>query len=264
MPSRRLAIILILIFIWLFIKVTVHDQQIYTIPLILCLMAIISCYTVGSKIDYWWHSRFPPSPDPKALEIIERYPFYGRLTEAQKIRFGQRVMVFVYNKEFSAVDLEYLPEDIKVIISINAIVLTLNQDDFLLEPFDRIFLYQGAFPSPQYPEQWHHSEMESEDGVLIFAIPQLLKGQFDERQFNPVLYEWARVWLYLHEEIHIAEIEPRLLYEISGITAQQINDTIRVEIDPRAVILHHYFRYPDAFAVKAADSFETLQAVFKY
>lgn len=258
--------LLILILIWLFIKVTVQDQDQFTWLLILTLMGVISCYTVGSKIDYWWHSRFPPSLDSKGIDILSGYSFYERLGETDKLRFSQRVAMFIINKVFTPMGLEYLPEDLKVIIAANAVILTLHRDDFLMEPFDRIVLYRSAFPSPQYPAVWHRSEIETEDGTVLFSIPEVIRAQFDIRYFNPCLYEWARVWLFLYDTQRspksIEAISTPTLGQISGIADREVRHTIGLPLDYRAVTIHHFIRYPDAFERFAPEVHHNLLTLF--
>ncbi len=263
MPSRRLALIFVLIMIPLAIKVIVKDEDNYILPLIFSLAGLISCYTVGSKIDYWWHKRFPMNLDKKGAEIVSKFPFYQLLSDNQKLRFRQRVAVFVHNKEFTPMGLEFMPDDLKIIIAANAVILSLNQDDYLLEPFDRIYLYQDKFPSPNHPKTWHQSELETTDGTLLFSIPPIIHSQFDLKNFNPLLYEWSKAWLHIYQQWpDYQDIEPGILSVISQIPQSVVEDTIGLEIDWRAVAIHHFFRYPKRYAQKHLESYNWMKSTF--
>ncbi len=232
--------------------------------MLLVLIGIISCYTIGSKIDYWWHLRFPPKLDPKGIEILKHFPFYQRLSQEEKLRFQSRVTMFNYNKAYTIKNLETIPEDLKVLIAANAVILTLHQDDFLMEHFEQIVLYPDAFPSPQYPKTWHYSEIETTDGTLIFAISKIIPSQFDPSHFNPVLYEWARAWIRLYRKIpENLTPDPLSLTRISSLSPDLIKKTIGLDtIEWPAVMLHHYFRYPENFRKFEADKYKQLKTIF--
>ena len=44
---------------------------------------------------------------------------------------------------------ESLPEDLKAIIAHNLIQLTFGMEDYLLDPYERVVVYNHAFPTPK-------------------------------------------------------------------------------------------------------------------
>lgn len=250
MPSIRLAVLFILLGVWVGFKVHYSGQEELTWLLIPIMLVLATIWALRPQIDFWWHQKFPPELDPMGRKIVEQYPFYQQLTEVDQAKFRSRTDIFINNKSFLAMGSEEVPDDIKIMVAANAVILTLDQDDFLLEPFDQIVFYVNSFPSPLYPGKFHNSEMESEDGTLIFSLKTMLPSQINSsRRYNIVLHEWAKVLLHKYPDyLTTINYSWEELEQISGLSKQDIEIQVGLPIDDiRPVILHHKIWFSDYF-----------------
>ncbi len=164
----------------------------YIIPFVIGLAVV---YILSPQIDWWWYQRYPPELPVRLRQFInQRFTYYQRLPVAEKERFRRRMALYMFAREFLPMGMEQFPVDVKGMIAATAVQLTLSREDYLLSPFERIVLYRHPFPSPQYPERWHASEVYVPDGVLMFSAEQLVPSFLEPTRYFPLaLYEYARV-----------------------------------------------------------------------
>jgi hypothetical protein len=167
--------------------------SLYIIPFVIGLAVV---YILSPQIDWWWYQRRPPALPAFVRELLNtRFPFYQQLGPADKERFRIRTALYMKSREFIPQGMEAVPVDLQGVIAATAVQLTFGQQDFLKDKFEHIVVYPHPFPSPQYPEHWHASEIYEEDGVIMFSAEQLLPSFLEpQRYFHIGLYEFARVY----------------------------------------------------------------------
>ena len=269
MPARLISVpflILLAIFAWL----TLEKDESYSLYLIFLVVILASIYTLSPQINWWWYRKNPPDVDPEIRKLlIQHLPFYNQLRVEDKERFRNRMALYMMAVEFIPKGWEQLPEDIKAVIGANAVQLTFGQEDFLLPDYERIAIYTTPFPSPQYPDTLHTSEIFPEDGVLLFSAPQLMAGFLQPTtHYNIVLHEYIKVFQQIYPSKNYPvekEIEWPVLEKISRFPRQNIEATIGIpDISPVVVSGVLFFTHSESFSRLAPKLFQQWQMVFKY
>lgn len=185
-PPLVLILIVLLYLLW-----EVDDRfSWYLIPVVILLAMV---YILSPQIDFWWSKRYPPDLDPPLRRLLERSPFYSRLAPENRKKFRDRVALFMQAKDFKGQNLESIPEDIKAVVAAAGVQVTFDREEYLLPAYETIIFYPHPFPSPQFPQHWHISEIFDEDGVILLSAEHVLRGFLEpKRYFNVALYEMAR------------------------------------------------------------------------
>jgi len=253
MPARILAapfVVAALFFLYLAWE-TDGAYSVYVVPPVLALAII---YVLNPQINWWWYRRRPPQLSPPVRQLLrQHHAFYPRLTTEEKKRFRQRVALFMLANEFMPQGgMDAVPEDVKGVTAIQAVTLTFGQAEFLMTPFERIVYYPGAFPSPQYPQHFHASEIYEEDGVLLFSVEHLMRGFIHpQAHFNIGLYEYARAFIHKHDDWDWPRPGTETweaLYGISNISRSALAQWINLPEETIAalpVCIVHFFHYPE-------------------
>lgn len=240
-----IAVVILAVLIWR------HDWiylSIYAaIPVI--LMAVI--YVLSPQIDWWWWKRYPLKMDNRLKALLSLYwPMLSELSPTDLRLFESRMMLYIKGRAFQ---FQGLPEgeDIKAMVAVHPVWLTLRQQSFLLEPYERIVLYKSSFPSPQFT-QLHASELHEEDKVLLFSLQHIAASLKEPDQyFNTALYEFARVWVRCHPRLDYPTISAEhlpLLEVISGFPTALILQRYGYEdLDPLAVGIGYFVLFRERF-----------------
>ncbi|MCP3931516.1 MAG: zinc-dependent peptidase [Bacteroidetes bacterium] len=267
MPSRIFAApFLVGTFICLYLAWEVDSTYAkYMIPQVI-LLALI--YILSPQINWWWYKRYPPDLAEPIRQLFQRcFPFYMNLSTEEKKRFRQRVFLFNTTHEYMPQGMENVPEDVKAVVGASAVRLTLQKEKFVCPKFERIVIYPHPFPSPQYKEDWHASEIFEEDGVLLFSAEQLMKGFMEsDKYYQTGLHEFAKVFVICHPEFTFPKFREDIwskLEKISGFSFESISNWIGLpEIDPLPVSIHHFFTSPQRFKLFLPEVFEQYQKIF--
>ncbi len=253
MPSRILAVAFgLFAAVMLLLAFRGADRfAIYAIPPVV-LLALV--FTFGYQINWWWYYRFPPDIDEEGRRFLERfYRPYLCLGDEVRKSFRQKVALFQMALEFREQGMEQrLPEDFKLIVAVSAVILTYRENNFLLPKFPVIVVYRGPFPSPQYPELFHASELFEEDGVLLFSAQHLMKGFTEpEKYYDIALHEWARAFMLSYPERpwpDLGEETWDLLERVSGFGKAGLQAYVnRPDLELLPVAIVHYVHYPAKF-----------------
>lgn len=254
MLSRILYIPFVLLLI-IVLYLTYEVDKGYSWWIIAPVVILAAIYFTSPEIDWWWYQRHLPEMNPKLEQIInEMIPFYAALPPEDKKRFQHRVELYVIANAFIAKGVKedgVPPAEVKYFLATNVVQLTFGQEDYRLPKFERLVIYPAPFPSPQFPEQIHCSEMYAEDGVLIFAVDPLMSGIIRADEYNIGFHEYAQAYIVSYPEGAYAgeeELPWAALEQISGWSKKWIEDKIGLpEIDSRAVSIHHFFYFPKSF-----------------
>ena len=242
------------------------SYAIYIVPFVIALAVI---YVFSPQIDWWWFQHRPPElPAPLRHLVNTRFPFYQNLSADDKTRFRNRMALYMHANEFMPQAVESVPVDVKGVIAASVVQLTFGLDDYLLNKFEVIIVYPHPFPSPQFPEKWHASEIFEEDGVIMFSAEQLMAAFLQpDRFFNIGLYEYARVFRRCYPGVFfpvLGENGWESLQRISGFAKDFIEKWIGLpEPDAVAVAVAHFFVFPEKFKAVLPEVYEALTKIFK-
>jgi hypothetical protein len=254
------------VFLYLALRVDPQYARFIVWPMI----AAIALYVFSPKINWWWYTRYPPDLNADLRRLMEKGPgFYHRLSEADQLRFRQRVSLFIMANDFKPQGIAAVPNDVEAIVAASAVTLLFGQKDALWFPkYEHVIIYPHPFPTPQYPERFHISEVYDEDGVLLFSLEHLFHGFLQPDQFFHIgLYEYAKVYMRSHSFTRLPQVDEThwpVLERISGFSRDAIEQYINLaDIEPLAVAIAHFFVFPEAFEREWPDAFEKMKATFR-
>ena len=258
-------IILALVFLYFTWEVD-EKYALYIIPPVVGLAIL---FVLSPQIDWWVAKRNPPELDPKIRHLLnQRSPYYNQLSAEQKKRLRDRIGLFSMSIDFKPQAMESVPDDVKTVIGFYGAQITLGLDQYLLPPFENVVLYPGPFPSPQFPEHWHASEIFEEDGVFLFSMDHLMKGFLSPLKYYPVgLHEMAQAFLLVFPGKDYPAVDESTwkdLQKISGIDKEKLCKYIglpQVAILP--VCITYFFTLPERFKAVRPDLYSALTQVFQ-
>ncbi len=267
MPARILAIPFVIgAILFLFLAWEADsDYSIYVVPFVIALAFI---YILSPQINWWWWTRRPPDMPPKLRALLERrLPYYQQLAESEKLRFRRRVRLYMEANNFMAKGMETVTEDLKAVAAICAVQMTFGRKDFLLSKFEHLIFFPQPFPSPQYPKNYHASEIYEEDGAILFSAEQLMKGFLEPHNFyNIGLHEYAKVFERAYPELDfppLSESHWSELQQISGFSRVWIQQWINLDPIPlRPVSIAHFFTWPAAFQAQLPELYAAYAQLF--
>ncbi|TAK41127.1 MAG: hypothetical protein EPO28_09070 [Saprospiraceae bacterium] len=237
--------------VFLYLAWEVHaGYSIYMVP---CVAGFMLVYLLSPQIDWWWFKYYPPKLHVALRHLINtQLPFYQNLAVGDKERFRTRMALYMHANDFTAQGMDDMPLDLKGVIAATVVQLTFGLEDFLLNKFEHIIVYPHPFPSPQFPDKWHISEIYEEDGVLMFSAGHLMKGFFQPHQYFHIgLYEYARVFRRCHPDASWPAFGAdgwKKLELVSGMPHESIVKYIGLpEVDPVAVAVAHFFVFQERF-----------------
>ena len=241
-----------------------HDRwmTLFIVPFV--LMGALA-YVFSPQIDWWWYQRNPPDlSEPMAAMLMKYFPFYKKLSAANKKRFRSRTQMYLEARGFYGKlggDDDPVPHDIKTIISANAVMMTFGKKDFILDPFERVFLYLQAFPSPQFPEHIHASEIELEDNVMIFSAEHInFSFREPSKYYNIVLHEYAKAYRFVNKKYDYPVFDERIWNGFSKDVILKFMNLPDVEAYP--VSVNFFFYYPEKFKEVLPDVYEKYKTIF--
>lgn len=254
LPSR-IALVFFVVICFVFIYLTWEVDEKYALYIIPGVVGIVVTYILSPQIDWWFYNRNTPDLSEQFKKIlVSKSPIYENLTVDLKTLYRKRIYLFMMGNDFTGMAgfEENIPEDIKFCLSTHATLFTLNSDTFLFPNFEKIIIYQQRFPSPQYPTQFHSSELFEEDGCLLFDATIILKSTIEPyNYFNPVLYEYYKVFkksnkFNLYPSVN--EDDMKLGEQISGFTEEHIDQIVGLpNLDNEAILATYYFVFPERF-----------------
>jgi hypothetical protein len=90
-------------------------------------------YVLSPQIDWFYFKKFTPGLDNIQKQIlITGCPFYVALSAEKKLVFEQRCFLMLLAIDFQGQSEEPLPEDFKLMAIIPAVMLTFDEEKFLL------------------------------------------------------------------------------------------------------------------------------------
>ncbi len=175
-------------------------HQIWAVGIAIGIVALVGLFALKDAIDWKYYLRHPPKLEPPILRLLAQVPFYKQLDDSDKIKFEQRLGLFMLAHDYQipakagADDDSPMeaPEDFKALASVSAVMLCFDYEDYLIPEIEKVVLYHHPFPSPMH-QIVHNSELNTEDKVIIISVPHLRKGVLEPHiYFDLSMYEWAR------------------------------------------------------------------------
>ncbi|MDH3648346.1 MAG: hypothetical protein OEQ53_01625 [Saprospiraceae bacterium] len=245
----------------------VFDFPEYSYLLIPLSIAVAVVYVLHPEIDRWYLKRYPQGLSKGLVRFVnDHMPLYGSLNQEQRIAFESRISTFMKSADFMPQGFDNIPEDLKAVVSINAYRLTAFRPKWhsRFDEFQNIVIYHHPFPSPQFPENLHSSELFVQDHVLIFCGDHFMKAfRFPQEYFNTAMYEWAKVvMLYDMPEF---KIEVDKFQEVSGFKNEDVVEYIGLPepyINWDAVAVTYFFIFPVRYKMYLGTSYDAMASYF--
>jgi Mlc titration factor MtfA (ptsG expression regulator) len=267
MLARIIAIpFMICALTFLYFTMTVDSKYgLYIVPFVVALAVI---YTLSPQINWWWYQRNPPDLKAGVRRFFERFfPYYQRLSEQEQKRFRHRVALLIEANNFVPKGMEDVTEDMKAAAVANLALLTFGFKDFLLSRFENVVLAPKPFPSPQYPKNYHTSEIYEEDGAVLFAVEQLFQSFIEPHRYYSIgLHEYSKAFVRSYPDIEWPALPKDIwqnIAQISGMDEVFIENYINLRpIPARPVSIVHFFLFPTKFQALMPDLYQQYSKIF--
>lgn len=264
MQFSKLLSIPILIFICILGYFILKNDWVYlSIYIGIAVVSLAIIFVFSPQIDYWWWTRFTPKLSTPVQKIFSEFkPEYLSLTSDRKRLFDQRIFLYTRGQDYEFKDIDVSPQDIKAIIAYYPVMLSLNHQDFLLAPYDKIVLFRKKFLSPELKQE-HASESNLEEKVIIFSLDYLVAAFRDPTSyFDIALYEFFRIFEKLYPSLSMIDIKP------SHIDEMKFNKMWHPElvksglgydkVDLVAMTVVNLYTFPDIFKKQLPDLYENM------
>ncbi len=244
-----------------------RDYSPWVIPPLL-IAALI--YILKPEINWWWYRRRPPQLHPDLARLLERFSRpYQRLDAAQQQLFRERVALFCIATDWTPMVWpdEVVPQDVQTALAAQAIAITLGREDFVFEPFEKVIVYPGPFPTQVHPIA-HASELYEPDGCLLFSAEQVMMAFTQPEQwFNVALYEYARAFVHLHPTEPWPDVADGQIWsgleQASSMPRTHIESVIGLpHADGLAVAIHHYFNFRESMVAQMPEVAAVFRQIF--
>ncbi|WP_298237976.1 zinc-dependent peptidase [uncultured Algibacter sp.] len=169
--------------------------------------------------------------------LKSNFSFYNKLSEKHKSYFEHRVASFIKDKDFIARGGSPITEEMRVLISATAVMLTFGFRDFYIGLISKIVVYPKKFYSKSN-DSYHKGEFNPKLKALVLSWEDFKKGfDVNDDNLNLGIHEFTHA-------IHINSIKERdISSTIFSDTFKELstlinnNDTLRNQI-----IASKYFR----------------------
>ncbi len=268
MPFYRLATPFVLLLL-LSIYLTIEVSENWALLIVFSVIVLIGGLVVSPLINWWWWERFPPDIPKDLHKLIEnRVPFYQNLDKVEQREFRRRAFLFSQGTNFMEQGIDKISEDAKLMMVVAPVSMGFYEEHFLFDKFENVVVYPHPFPSPQFPEHLHTSEIYEEDGVLMFCLGHIIRGHLEPHQyFNSAWYEYARVYLMTYPDRKYGDwslVDWSHLEQISGFSKKALVKWVGLpDLDKNAFTLAFYFLYPKQFQRFLPEMFGHLRLIFE-
>jgi len=234
----------------------------YLIPFLLIILLL---YLTSNDLNFWYHRKFPPKLDPAIVNWLSNFfPYYNQLENDNLQKFETRLALYLEGRAFKLVlmkEQKNIPEDFKAIIAAHAIQMSMNLDNFLLEPYERIFVYNHPFPSPAH-QFLHTVEVEKEDKVILLSLEQLMLALGKPTEFyNIAFHAYAEVLLDLIPELASIDVTWEDLERVFGRPTDSILKLTGYEnLSLKAVAVVLFFSHSEDFEQQLPTQFAEIKA----
>ncbi len=150
-------------------------------------------YVIKNKKPLYLHFYlFLKSLKASEVSILkQQFPFYNKLTEKEQRYFEHRVASFIKDKKFVGREGLKVTEEMKVLISATAVMLTFGFRDYFIGLIDKVFVYPQEFYSLAN-DDYHKGEFNPRLETLVLSWEDFKKGFLvDDDNINLGIHEFA-------------------------------------------------------------------------
>jgi Mlc titration factor MtfA (ptsG expression regulator) len=169
--------------------------------------------------------------------LINQFSFYNKLTEKEQKYFEHRVASFLKDKDFIGRDNLKISDEMRVLISSTAVMLTFGFRDFYIGLIDKIFVYPKEFYS-RANDDYHKGEFNPKLETLVLSWEDFIKGfQTSDDNINLGIHEFAHA-------IHLNSTKERdVSSTIFSDSFKELTDLLTNDSELReTLITSEYFR----------------------
>ena len=197
MPVRLLITLLAVASVGLLAAGILLESSALGLAAVPFVLGFVMSFVFRPQLEYAYLRRRPSDLDPPVVKLLETQspPWYGELDEAGRAALRSRTVLVQRAFAFRGQGFPdgEVPDDVQALIATQAARALGDGECLTLEPVETVVVYKHAFPSPQYPDHWHHSELFAEDGVILLDLERAVPGIMSQRTyFNVALYECLR------------------------------------------------------------------------
>ncbi len=110
------------------------------------------------------------------LKVLQKeFTFYKALPKKHQRYFEHRVASFIKDKEFSGRDGVEVTDQMLVLVSATAVMLTFGFRKYLIETIDSVLIYPGSYYS-KINEAYHNGEFNPRAKALVLSWEHFVKG----------------------------------------------------------------------------------------
>ena len=267
MFARRLTVPLalwIMIVLYLAFVEEMDGVMIWIIPPALLLMIV---YIFTPQLNYWYVQRYRPTLDEPLRKFLHHLaPWITRLDPDAQKKLEERLVLHMEGSDFSGMNMESIPEEAKVLVSLAAVVVSWQQEKALLSPFERVVFYKHPFPSPNH-QFLHACETDFIDQVQIYSLEQLMASWMrPDRFLNIAYYEWAKIFQFVFDQKQYPSSSPQrweALSQISGQSTDQWQKFTGFEtLDFWGVATACYLTFPKKMQESEPALFQAIREVY--
>ena len=211
---------------------------------------------------HWYFKLRAISPEQKQI-LKDQFLFYNKLSKRKQRFFEHRMATFLKTKKFLGRDGISIDDDIQVLISATAVMLTFGFRDYLISAVSTIVVYPETFYS-QIKQEYHKGEFNPYFNALALSWKDFRQGYaIDNDNLN----------LGIHEFAHAIHYNSKTESDISSIIFREsINELLHLLSKDKnlreALINSHYLRSyaftnPFEFLAVLIENFIETPHVFK-
>ena len=141
---------------------------------------------------YFHYYPFKKRLSKPQMDILKNnFSFYNKLTDAHKEVFEHRVAMFIKDKYFIGRNGLMITEDMRILVSATAVMLTFGFRDFYIGLISKILIYPGAFYS-KTNKKHHKGEFNPMLKTLVFSWKDFEQGyDISNDKLNLGIHEFA-------------------------------------------------------------------------
>jgi MtfA peptidase len=129
--------------------------------------------------------------------LLKYFPYYQRLSPADKSKFELKVCNFIYGKQFIPRNIDRVTIEAKVLIAASAVQLTFGLPHVYLRHFNRILVYPDNYYS-SITRRYHKGEVNPRFRIIVLSWQAFIDGYIDLTD---------SINLGLHEMAHALRLE---------------------------------------------------------
>jgi len=169
--------------------------------------------------------------------LLSHFKFYRNLNAKRKTYFEHRLVVFRNKKEFIAREDFIITDEVKLLVSATAVMLTFGMKNYLIKSIKRVLIYPKAFYST-INDKNHKGEFNPNLEAIVFSWEDFLKGyEIDNDNLNLGIHEFTHAIHFnsLSQNDYSSKIFKKSFNELTLFLSQ--NEVLRKEL-----IASKYFR----------------------